>query len=137
MHSQGAHEVAFEQPEGLGQQQRAGDFSGDAVHHLAPELVGHQSVELLLRHRVLRARWDRPTRTGKRKPQALNVAFGQHHRGVEADDGKQARNVQDGLNHMLTHLGLGVVELRGIVPCERGAVVAVVDVARLTIRVVA
>ncbi len=137
MHSQGAHEVAFEQPEGLGQQQRARHFSRYAIHHLAPELVGHQSVELLLGHRVLRARWNRSSSAGKRKPQALNVAFGQHHRGVEADDGKQSRHVQDGLNHMLAHLGLRVVELRRVVPRERGAVVAVVDVAGLAVRVVA
>ena len=55
MHAQRADEVAFEQPEGLGQQQRSRHLGGDAVHHLAPELVGHQRVELLLRHGVLRA----------------------------------------------------------------------------------
>ncbi len=41
MHAERANEVAFHQPEGLGQQQRAGHFGGDAVHHLAPEFVRH------------------------------------------------------------------------------------------------
>ena len=137
MHAEGADEVALEQPEGLGQEQRSRHLCGHAVHHLAPELVGHQRVELLLRHRILRARRDRSASAGKREPEALDVAFGQHHGGVEADDGEESRNVQDGLNHLLAHLGLGVVELRGVVPGKRGAVVAVVDVARLAIRVVA
>ena len=41
MHAQGADEVALHEPEGLGQQQRAGNFGGHAIHHLAPELVRH------------------------------------------------------------------------------------------------
>ena len=137
MHAESAHKVALEQPEGLGQQEGSGDLGGDAIHHLAPELVGHQRVELLLRHRILRARWDGAPRAGQREPEALNVAFGQHHRGVEADDGEEPRDVQNGLNDLLAHLGLGVVELRSVVPGKGGAVVAVVDVARLAVRVMA
>ena len=136
MHSQRTHEVALQQPEGLGQQQRSRHLRRNAIHYLAPELIGHQSVELLLRHRVLRARWDRSARAGKWEPEPLDVAFSQHHRGIEADDRKQSRDVQDGLDHMLTHLGLGVVELRGVVPRKRSAIVAVVDVAGRSIRMV-
>ena len=137
MHAEGADEVAFEQPEGLSQQKRAGDFGGDAVDHLAPELMRHEGVELLLRHGILRARWDGAAGAGKGKPQALDVALGQDHGGVEADDREEAGDVQDGLDDVLADVGLGVVELRGVVPGEGGAVVAVIDVARLVGGVVA
>jgi hypothetical protein len=129
MHAEGADEVAFEQPEGFGEQQRAGNFGGDAVDDLAPELVRHEGVELLLRHGVFGARGDGAAGAGQREPEALHVALGQHHGGVEADDGEEARDVQDGLDDVLADGGLGVVELRGVVPGEGGAVVAVVDVA--------
>ena len=59
----------------------------------------------------------------------MKVALGQGHGGVEADDGKQPRHVQDGLDHLLAHRGIQVVELRGVVPGKAGAVVAVIDVA--------
>jgi hypothetical protein len=57
------------------------------------------------------------------------VALGQGHGGVEADDGKEARDVQDGLDDLLADGGIEVVELGGVVPGKAGAVVAVVDVA--------
>ena len=59
------------------------------------------------------------------------MALGQGHGGVEANDRKQARHVQDGLNDLLAHRGIQVVELRGVVPGKAGAVVAVIDVAGL------
>ena len=62
---------------------------------------------------------------------------GEHHGGVEADDGEEPRDLQDGLNHLLADIGLGVVELGGVVPGEAGAVVAVVDVAGGSVAMVA
>ena len=44
---------------------------------------------------------------------------------------------EDGLDDRLAHLRLQVVELRGVVPRHGGAVVAVVDVARLAAPVIA
>jgi hypothetical protein len=65
------------------------------------------------------------------------VAFCEDHGGVEADDGEEAGDVEDGLDDVLADGGLGVVELGGVVPGEGGAVVAVVDVAGLAGGVVA
>ncbi len=137
VHAEGADEVAFEHPEGFGEEEGAGDFGGDAVDDLAPELVRHEGVELFLRHGVFGARGDGAAGAGQREPEALDVALGEHHGGVEADDGEEARDVQDGLDDVLADVGLGVVELRGVVPGEGGAVVAVVDVAGLAGGVVA
>ena len=86
VHAERADEVAFEQPEGLGEQERAGNFGGDAVDDLAPELMRHQRVELLLRHGVFGARRDGTAGAGQREPEALDVALGEHHGGIEADD---------------------------------------------------
>ena len=59
------------------------------------------------------------------------MALGQRHGGVKTDDRKEARDVKDGLDDLLAHGGIQVVELRGVVPGKAGAVVAVVDVAGL------
>ena len=131
MHAQGADEVALHEPEGFGQQQRAGNFGGDAIDHLAPELVRHGAIELGLAHAVFGARGNGAAGAGPGKPEAMKVALGQRHGGVKADDRKQARHVQDGLDDLLAHRGIQVVELRGVVPRKAGAVVAVVDVAGL------
>ena len=56
------------------------------------------------------------------------MALGEDHGRVEADDGEEARDVEDGLDDLLADIGAEVVELRGVVPGEAGAVVAVVDV---------
>ena len=40
VHAESADEVALHQPERLGQQQRVGRLGGDAIDHLAPELLG-------------------------------------------------------------------------------------------------
>ena len=64
MHAQGADEVALHEPEGLGQQQRAGNFGGHAVDHFAPELVRHGAVELGLAHAVLGAGGNGAARPG-------------------------------------------------------------------------
>jgi len=52
MHAKSADEVAFEEPEGFGKEEGSRNLGGDAVDDLAPELVRHQRVEVLLRHRV-------------------------------------------------------------------------------------
>ena len=57
------------------------------------------------------------------------MPLGQRHGRVEADDREQARHMQDGLDDLLAHRRIQVVELRGIVPGKAGAVVAVIDVA--------
>ena len=59
----------------------------------------------------------------------MKVPLGEGHGGVKADDRKQARHMQDGLNDLLADGGVQVVELRGVVPGKAGAVVAVIDVA--------
>ena len=59
------------------------------------------------------------------------MALGQRHRGVETNDGKQPRHMQNGLDHLFADGGVQVVELRRVIPGKAGAVVAVIDVARL------
>ena len=50
VHAESANEVALHEPEGFGEQERAGDFGGDAVDDFAPELIGHGAVEFFLGH---------------------------------------------------------------------------------------
>ena len=59
----------------------------------------------------------------------MDVTLGQDHRGVEADDREEARDVEDDLNDVFADCRFGVVELRRVVPSEGCAVVAMVDVA--------
>ena len=129
MHAEGADEVAFHEPEGLGKEQRSGNFGGDAIDDFAPELVGHAAVELGLAHAVFGAGGDGSAGAGAGKPEAMEVALGEGHSGVEADDGKEPRDVEDCLDDLLADGGVEVIELRGVVPGKAGAVVAVVDVA--------
>src|SRR5579871_2275203 len=91
----------------------------------------HERIELLLRDGAFRARGYGAAGAGQRKPEPLNVTLGQNHGGIKTDDGKQAGDVKDGLYDMLADVGLGVVELGGVVPGKGGAVVAVIDVAGL------
>ena len=67
----------------------------------------------------------------------MKVALGQSHGGVEANHRKQPRHVQNGLDHLLAHRRIQVVELRRVVPGKAGAVVAVIDVARFAAGLVA
>ena len=64
MHAEGADEVTLHEPEGLGEEQGAGHFGGDAIDDLAPELVRHGAIELGLRScRIRRGRgWRRSSR---------------------------------------------------------------------------
>ncbi len=65
------------------------------------------------------------------------MALGQRHGGVEANDRKEARDMKNGLNHLLAHRGIQIVKLRGVVPGKAGAIVAVIDVAGFAGRFVA
>ncbi len=67
----------------------------------------------------------------------MHVAFGQHHGRVKADDGEHARDMQDGLHDLLAHIGLRIVELRGVVPGKGRTVVAMVDITCLARAVIA
>ena len=60
MHAECAHEIAFHQPERLGEQQRVGRFDGGAIDDLTPEFVRHDAIELGLGQAVFGARWNRP-----------------------------------------------------------------------------
>ena len=136
VHAERPHEVALEHPERLGQEQGVRHLRGDPVHDLAPELLGHGGVELRRGHRaVLGTRRDGlATLARGREPQPSDVAPGQHHRGVEADDREAAGDREDRLDHLLPDGRLAEVQLRGVVPGEARAVVAVVDVAALARR---
>ena len=81
--------------------------------------------------RLRRATGCRARLARQRVPQALDVALREHHRGVEADDREAPRDLEDLPDDRLPDVGAQVVELRGVVPGEARAVVAVVDVARL------
>ena len=137
MHSEGADEVALHEPEGFGQQEGSGNLGGDAIDDFAPELLGHVPVEFSGGHGVLGARGDGSAAAGIGEPEALKVPLGESHGGVKADHRKQTRDVQDGLNDLLAHGGIQVVELGGIVPGKAGAIVAVIDVAGLATLAVA
>ena len=86
VHAEGAYEVAFHEPEGLGEEQGAGNFGGDAIDDFAPEFVGHEAVEFLLVHAVFSTRGDGAAGAGTGEPEAMEVALGERHGGVEADD---------------------------------------------------
>ncbi|MEY4070828.1 MAG: hypothetical protein RL721_1442 [Candidatus Eisenbacteria bacterium] len=131
MHAERANEVPLHHPERLSEQQRAGGLHGDAVHDLAPELVRQQSVELGARHAQAGPRRDRAAVAGFGEPEPLDVALRERHGGVEADDGEAPRDREDGLHDRFARGRVEVVELRGVVPRDAGAVVAVVDVARV------
>ena len=131
VHAEGADEVALHEPERLGQQQRAGRLHRDAIHDLAPELLRHEAVELRARHAEAGAGRDVAAMAGLGEPQPLDVLLRQRHGGIEADDRETTRHSQDRLDHGLARRGVQVVELRGVVPREARAVVAVVEVARV------
>ena len=79
---------------------------------------------------------DRATRAGFGKPQALDVFLGKGHRRVKADDGKVLRDMQDDLDDGFAHLSLRIIELGGVIPRKRSAVVAVIDIACIASRAV-
>ncbi len=126
---EGPHEVALEQPEGLGQQERARDLGRDPIDDLAPELDRHPGVELGLGDRVLGARRDAAAGSRLGPPQPLDVLLGQDHRGVEADDREAPGDLEDRPDDLLADRRIEEVELGRVVPREARAVVAVVDVA--------
>jgi hypothetical protein len=89
VHAERPDEVALEQPERLGEEQRVGRLGGDPVDDLAPELVGHPPLELRPGHRVLAPRRDRAAMAGLRPPQPLDVLLREDHRRVEPDHRKR------------------------------------------------
>ena len=70
------------------EQQRARRLGGDAVHHLAPELVRHELVERRFALCEGAARRDPAGVSRLRPPQALDMALGEDHRRVETDHRK-------------------------------------------------
>ena len=64
------------------------------------------------------------------------MSLGEDHRSVEADDREAPGDLEDLADDRLAHVGTEIVELRGVVPREARAVVAVIDVARLAGRAV-
>ena len=82
--------------------------------------------------RVLGARRDPAAGPGLGPPQALDVLLGEDHRRVEADDREVPGHVEDRPDDLFANRGVDEVELRGVVPREARAVVAVVDEARRT-----
>ncbi len=109
VHAQGAHEIAFHQPERLGQQQGVGGFHGGTVHHLTPEFNRHEGIKLRAGEAVFGAGGDIAAGAGFGEPQALIMLLGQSHGGVEADDGELAGHVQNGLDDGFTHFGVEIV----------------------------
>ena len=67
-----------------------------------------------------------------RKPQPVVVLPGEGHRGVEANHRRPASDRENRLNDRFANLGVEIVELGGVVPRHRGAVVAVVDETLVT-----
>src|SRR5215213_6253279 len=59
------------------------------------------------------------------------MLFRQRHRSVEANNRELARDMQDGLDHTLAHLGAEIIKLGSVVPGHAGAVVAMVNIALL------
>ena len=72
----------------------------------------------------------------KRKPEALNVPFSQHHGCVETDNGEHSCNMQNLLNNSLADLCTEKVQLRSIVPRHDSAVIAMVDVSCIASQVI-
>ena len=104
-----------------------GRLGRDPVDDLAPELLRHPPVELRGRERVLGTGRDRPAGAGLGIPEPADVPAREDHRGVEPEDRRAARDVEDRLDDRLADLGVEVVELGRVVPRVRRAVVAVVD----------
>ena len=134
VHAEGAHEIALEHPERLGQEERVGHLGRDPVDDLAPELDRHARIELGLAHGVRGAGRDAVAGPGLRPPQPSDVALGEDHRSVETDHREAPRDVDDGADDLLPDLRVQEVELRGVVPRKARAVVAVVDEAFLARR---
>src|SRR6185369_14868852 len=135
VHAERPDEIPFHQPERLGKQERIRHFGSDPVYYLAPELLGHGSIELLPAHPVLGAGRD-SMMPGLRIPEALIMLLGKRHGSVETDDRKHPRHMEYGADDRLSHLRIQVVELGGIVPGGAGTVIAVVDEAGAAVPVV-
>jgi len=131
MHAQCADEVALHEPEGFGQQQRARHLGRDAIHHFAPELMRHGAIELLIGQTVFGARRNGPARARPGEPEPVEMPLRERHSGVKTNHGEHARHMQNGLDQMLAHRRIQIIELRRVIPRKAGAVIAVIDVAHL------
>ena len=60
------------------------------------------------------------------------MLFRKRHGGVETNDGGLARDVKDRPDDLFAHLGLQIIELRGVIPGKGCAVVSVINVAGVT-----
>ncbi len=128
VHAQGTDKIALHQPKRFRQQQRAGHLTCNPVHHLAPKLLGNRGIELGGSHGGLGTRRDGASGAGRGKPEPLDVAFRKCHCSVETNNGKLPGDLKDGLDDLFAHRTTQIIELRGIVPGEAGAIVAVVDI---------
>ena len=59
-----------------------------------------------------------------------------HLPSIEANNREAPRDVKDDLNYTLANLGVGIVELRSVVPCERRSVISVIQIPSCAIVVV-
>ena len=131
VHAQCADEIALHHPEGLCEKQRVWNLVRNAVDHLPPELLRNPPVELLVAEGVHEPAGDVSSVSGLGVPEPLDVALGKRHRRIEADYVEVPGNVQDLLDDGLSGHGIEVVQLCGVVPGHRRAVVAVEDIAGL------
>jgi len=136
VHAERTHEIAFHQPECLGEKQRVRRFLRRTVDDFPPELGRHAGVELLTGQPMLGARGDSAAAPRLRVPQPLDVGSHQRHRRVKADDGELPRNFQDGLDDRFAHARIEIIQLSGVVPGHAGAVVAVINVFCLSVPVI-
>src|SRR5687768_9302444 len=62
--------------------------------------------------------------------------LGESHRSVKADNREIARHMQNGLNDGFAYLRLRIIQLRGVIPWEGGAIVAMIDITDVTTEMV-
>ena len=60
------------------------------------------------------------------------MLLGEGHGSIKANDGEVPRNVQDGLNDRLAHLGFGVIQLSSVIPGHGGTIVPVIYITGVT-----
>ncbi len=109
VHAQRTDKITFHQPERFSQQQRVWYLSGDAVNDLTPELDRERLFKLLLRKGMISAGGDGASGAGLRKPEALEMTFGQSHGSVKTDDRKTPGYIQDRLDHLFADFPVEVV----------------------------